>query len=44
MSFELSGSVSASTTLNISCLKGGFEDGRVTWNMDDAGCKYLVGQ
>ena len=34
----------ASTTLNIACLKGGFEEGRVTWNMDDAGCKALIGQ
>lgn len=37
-------SVKASTTLNISCLKGGFEDGRVGWNMEDAGCKSIIGQ
>ncbi|HEX5746430.1 MAG TPA: hypothetical protein VFZ09_09300 [Archangium sp.] len=36
--------VTASTTLNISCLMGGFESGRVTWNMADPGCVALLGQ
>ncbi|HYO74402.1 MAG TPA: hypothetical protein VEU33_50840 [Archangium sp.] len=36
--------VSASTTLNVSCLLGGFEQGSVTWNMNDAGCRALLGQ
>jgi hypothetical protein len=37
-------SVSAATDLNIACLKGGFEQGRVTWDMEDAGCKALIGK
>ncbi|MFE8597228.1 hypothetical protein [Archangium violaceum] len=32
------------TTLNVSCLMGGFENGRVTWNMDDPGCLALLDQ
>ncbi|MFY0570557.1 hypothetical protein ACN28E_42955 [Archangium lansingense] len=36
--------VSAATTLNISCLLGGFEQGSVTWNMYDAGCRAMLGQ
>jgi hypothetical protein len=39
-----SSSVNASTTLNVSCLLGGFEQGSVTWNMYDAGCRALLGQ
>jgi hypothetical protein len=35
---------SARTELNISCLMGGFEDGLVTWNMDDQACRQMVGQ
>lgn len=34
----------ASTELNVSCLMGGFELGKVTWNMDDPGCKAMLGQ
>jgi len=37
-------SVAAATDLNIACLTGGFEEGRVSWNMNDAGCKALIGQ
>jgi hypothetical protein len=34
----------AETRTNISCLMGGYEDGRVTWNLDDAGCVALLGR
>lgn len=34
----------ADTTSNISCLLGGYEEGRVTWNLDDPGCAALLGQ
>lgn len=36
--------VEAATTLNISCLEGGFEQGKVTWSMTDPGCRALLGQ
>jgi hypothetical protein len=36
--------VSASTQLNIYCLLGGFEYGRVSWHMEDQGCRQLLGQ
>lgn len=36
--------VKTSTMLNVSCLKGGFEMGRVNWDMTDPGCRALVGQ
>lgn len=32
------------TTLNVSCLMGGFDAGRVSWNMDDPGCRAMLGQ
>ncbi|WP_044279741.1 hypothetical protein [Myxococcus stipitatus] len=32
------------TNLNVTCLKDGFEMGRVNWNMEDAGCRALLGQ
>lgn len=32
------------TDLNITCLKGGFESGRVTWDMENPGCRNLLGQ
>ncbi|EPX59898.1 hypothetical protein D187_002642 [Cystobacter fuscus DSM 2262] len=32
------------TMLNVSCLTGGFEMGRVNWNMNDPGCRALLGQ
>jgi hypothetical protein len=34
----------ADTKLNIDCLLGGFEEGRVRWNMDSSGCRALLGQ
>ncbi|QRK10236.1 hypothetical protein JQX13_09135 [Archangium violaceum] len=34
----------APTMLNVSCLTGGFEMGRVNWNMNDPGCRALLGQ
>jgi hypothetical protein len=34
----------ASTVLNITCLYGGFEAGRVYWNMNDPGCRAMLGQ
>ncbi|EPX65169.1 hypothetical protein D187_000594 [Cystobacter fuscus DSM 2262] len=37
-------SVNAATTLNVACLLGGFEQGRVTWNLNDPGCRALLGQ
>jgi hypothetical protein len=36
--------LSVTTDLNISCLKGGFETGRVSWNTEDEGCRALIGQ
>lgn len=36
--------VQAPTMLNVSCLTGGFEMGRVNWNMNDPGCRALIGQ
>ncbi|MFY2562994.1 hypothetical protein ACN469_35700 [Corallococcus terminator] len=32
------------TNLNVTCLMDGFELGRVNWNMNDAGCRALLGQ
>ncbi|MCP3164008.1 hypothetical protein [Myxococcus qinghaiensis] len=32
------------TNLNVTCLMDGFEMGRVRWNMDDPGCRALLGQ
>jgi hypothetical protein len=32
------------TNLNVTCLLDGFEMGRVRWNMEDPGCKALLGQ
>lgn len=32
------------TNLNVTCLLDGFEFGRVNWNMNDAGCRALLGQ
>ncbi|MBP9707633.1 MAG: hypothetical protein KBD78_08305, partial [Oligoflexales bacterium] len=36
--------INASTTLNISCLKGGFEDGKVSWDVGNQGCMSLLGR
>jgi hypothetical protein len=36
--------VNSSTTLNVTCLLGGFESGMVSWNMNDPGCRALLGQ
>ncbi len=36
--------VTAATDLKISCMSGGFETGSVKWNMDNPGCKALIGQ
>ncbi len=36
--------VHASTDLQISCLTGGFENGRVNYDMNNAGCRALIGQ
>ncbi|NTX04432.1 hypothetical protein HUA74_30045 [Myxococcus sp. CA051A] len=32
------------TNMNVTCLLDGFELGRVRWNMEDAGCRALIGQ
>jgi hypothetical protein len=34
----------ATTALNIDCLLGGFEDGRVSWDLSRSGCAALLGR
>jgi hypothetical protein len=34
----------STTNLNMTCLRGGFEEGRVNWDMQDPGCRALLGQ